>query len=250
MQSPLHKLPLAMLLLGMVMFSACVQAEEPAPLRVVDLSHVVQGNIPYPPSETITTIERAADGSVRSLTIGLRSGTTAVVVAGSDSAPTVDLLSPQDLVLPAVRIDLRDRLQDAEQATIELADLQQWEQAHGAISPGALVLFVTGWDLRWGDPAAYLNLDSGGNPVPPRLSAEAGEWLFAERAVLGLGFDSMIALPSLEHVSHWLLLENLTNVEQLPARGAQVTIGVLKLQAGSSAPARVLALAPASIDAP
>ncbi|NJM06301.1 hypothetical protein HC891_09045 [Candidatus Gracilibacteria bacterium] len=233
-----------------LVLSACAEAKTPVQMRIVDLSHVVQGHIPYPPAETLTQIERSADGYAQALRIGLRSGTVAAVVAGSESRPTVDLLSPQDLVLPAVRIDLRDRLQDAEHATIELADVQGWERAHGPIPAGTLVLFVTGWDLRWGDPAAYLNADAAGDPAPPSLSPAVGELLFTERGVLGLGFDSMAKLPVLEHRSHWLLLENLTNVEQVPASGAQVIIGALKVQAGLSAPARVLALVPEVGDAP
>jgi kynurenine formamidase len=74
-----------------------------------------------------------------------------------------------------------------------------------------------------------------------------------ERGVLGLGIDTAGidggASQTLE-ANRILLdngrfhLENLTNLERLPARGAWLFIGALPLVGGSGSPARVLAWLP------
>jgi kynurenine formamidase len=41
-----------------------------------------------------------------------------------------------------------------------------------------------------------------------------------------------------------IVLENLTNLDQLPPTGAVMVIGILRLKGGSGSPASVLALVP------
>ncbi|NTV63462.1 MAG: hypothetical protein HGA65_07990, partial [Oscillochloris sp.] len=91
--------------------------------------------------------------------------------------------------------------------------------------------------LRWGDATAYL--DAGG----PGFSATAAATLLDERGASGLGIDAPAGVYTPQS-GFRLLLANLTNLEQLPTTGATVVIGVLKLQAAPSSPARVIALVP------
>jgi kynurenine formamidase len=230
---------------GLLWLVACTQAPAPpaAPFvfqRSVDLSHVIRQDAPHLPAEPLTRLERASDGRLQSLILGARTGTFLEVVPAPDAPLTVDLLSPRDLVLEAVVIDVRDRAQDTPGYTLSTDDILTWEERNGAIPPGALVLLATGWDVRWGDATAYLALDSAANPQTPTFSPAAVELLLSARSVAGLGIDAP-TVPTLAAAA-WLALMNLTNLEQLPPRGTTVVIGALKVQAGDRSPARVVAL--------
>lgn len=240
------KLPLALALLALAAPACGAPPAPQAPsfARTVDLSHVVREDMPRLPGEPPTRLLRAPDGALQQLQLGAATGSLLRVAA----APGADLsdvegLSPRDLVLPAVVIDARDRAQDTPGFALSAADVRAWEQHYGPIPPGSLVLLATGWDLRWGDAQAYLGLTGQGTPRTPGFGADAVELLLNQRDVLALGLDA----PSLSAVpasGFCLLLENLTNLEQLPPTGATVVIGALKLQRAQSSPARVLALIP------
>ncbi len=218
--------------------------EQPRFSRAVDLSHVVREDVPLPDGEPRPRLVRASDGDVARIELGSNTGSLLRVVPGPGAELTsVEHLSPRDLVLPAVVIDARDRAQDAPAFALSAGDVRAWERRYGRIAPGTLVLLATGWDVRWGDPRAYLGADAGSPASVPGFGADAAELLLNQRGVAGLGVDApgRIYVPARGFA---LFLENLTSLEQAPPTGATVVIGVLKLQGASSAPARVLALAP------
>jgi kynurenine formamidase len=239
---PGAKLPLVLALLALAAPACGAQPPPRAPgfARTVDLSHVVREDVPRAPGEPPTRLLRGPDGALRQLQLGAATGSL-LRVAAAPGAELADVegLSPRDLVLPAVVIDARDRAQDAPGFALSAADVRAWERAHGAIPPDTLVLLATGWDVRWGDPAAYLGRNAGA----PGFGADAVDLLLNQRHVLALGIDApaLVAAPA---SGFCLLLENLTSLEQLPPTGATVVIGALKLQRAQSSPARVLALIP------
>lgn len=216
----------------------------PSYSRTIDLSYVIREDVPHLPAEPQTRLERDDGGRVAELRIGTLTGSLLAVTATQNAeVKAVDQLSPRDLVVPAVVIDMRDEAQDRPEYALSVDEILSWEQVHGSIPAGALVLLVTGWDIRWGDAAAYLNLNSTGQPQVPGFDPAAARLLLNERRVAGLGLDApgKVFLPA---DGYRLLLENLTNLEQLPPTGTTVVIGALKLQAAQSSPARVLALVP------
>jgi kynurenine formamidase len=228
--------------------SGCARREEavpaqPAFTRTIDLSQVVREDVPYLPGEPHTRIERSADGAVRQVMIGAHTGTMLQIIAAPGAAPpTIEEISPRDLALPAVVIDVRDRAQDHAGYQLSAGEISDWERHNGSIPSGALVLLVTGWDVRWGDSAAYLDLDSAGRSQAPSFGGEAAA-LLDKRGVLGLGIDA----PGVAYApatGYRLILENLTSLEQLPPTGATVVVGALKIQAAQTSPARVIALVP------
>jgi kynurenine formamidase len=240
---PGAKLPLVLALLAIAAPACGAQPPPQAPgfTRTVDLSHVVREDVPRAPGEPPTRLLRAPDGALRQLQLGAATGSLLRVAAAPDAElADVEGLSPRDLVLPAVVIDARDRAQDAPGFVLSADDVRAWEQTHGLIPPGSLVLLATGWDVRWGDPAAYLALDADG---APRFGKDAVDLLLNQRMALALGIDAP-ALAAAPASGFRLLLENLTSLEQLPPTGATVVIGALKLQRSQSSPARVLALIP------
>jgi kynurenine formamidase len=226
--------------------------------RVVDLSHTITQNMPHAPDAPPTLIQhssgQAGSGMVAQVQLGVRSGTALSLPAASaaqaeqsDAPPvSIDQLSPRQLIAPAVVLDVRAAVQDYPGYTLHVEEIEAWEAQHGTIPADALVLLATGWDMRWGNVDAYLQLDAQDQMQVPAISPAALDLLLHERGVRGVGIDTPALLrePAPAAADTWLLLTNLTNVEQLPARGATLSIGVLKLQGSHASPVRVLALVP------
>ena len=86
---------------------------------------------------------------------------------------------------------------------------------------------------------------------------ESAEILLTGRGVAGLGIDTAGAEPGsdtsfsvsrLALESRLIVLENLRNLDLLPATGTLVVIGLLRLEGGSGCPASVTALVPYSVN--
>lgn len=222
--------------------------------RIVDLSHVITQDMPHLPGEPLTHIVRPSGHAIaQGLHISVASGTHVSTPARLNGRLSVDRLSPRDLIMPAVVLDVRDSAQDNAEYQLSVREIRTWERRHGRIPAGSIVLLATGWDMRWGSPTEYLNLNEDQVPVVPGFGSEAAAWLLHERNVGGLGIDTPAidgyhltsTSPSKQALAaQRLLLKNLTNLEQLSPTGTTVIIGALKIQAGAGSPARVLALVP------
>ena len=110
---------------------------------------------------------------------------------------TADQLDADDLLLPAVKVDVRRQAAADADYGVSVADLRAWERRHGRMPAGAAVVLWTGWEAKWGTDA-YANLDADGVIHQPGFLLEAAEWL-VERGVLGergaLGSDTFGARP-------------------------------------------------------
>jgi kynurenine formamidase len=227
--------------------------------RLIDLSWPVSPGIPQWPgdpaveTEVTATIER--DGYyLRRFAMGEHSGThlTAPSSFYNDGAGPEDY-RPGQLVVPAVVFDVRDRCEHDPDFGLTRDDLQAWEAKHGRLPEASLALLNTGWPARWRQPAEYLGLDDQGRLHFPGFSLEAVQFLMEERSAAGLGTDTAGVEPGADEtfsVSKLVLakprivLENLTNLGQLPATGSLLVIGLLRLAGGSGAPASVTAFVP------
>lgn len=179
-----------------------------------------------------------------------------------EGALCMDDLSPSDLILPAVVIDVREQVADDPDHVVRVSDLQAWEDEFGEMPSGAAVLLLTGCDAFWargdvdGEPN-YYNCGSGRPGVhQPGFSRNAVRWLI-ETGVLGetgaLGTDTFGPDPSSDaaFVPSWLTLrrhrvtiENLTNLDRLPPTGAWIVLGSPRNVNGSGAPGTVFGLVP------
>ena len=61
-----------------------------------------------------------------------------------------DQLDPGDFVLPAVVVDIRDKVKDNVDYQVTVKDLKDWEAANGPMPKDAAVLLWTGCDAFWG----------------------------------------------------------------------------------------------------
>ena len=161
-------------------------------------------------------------------------------------------IPPERLVAPCAVIDVRDRCRDDPAFTLEAPHVEEAERRDGPIDPGSAVLLWTGWEDYRGDPGRYLGGATEAELAFPGFGSSAAEALL-ERGVVGLGIDTLGIDPGHAHdfpVHHLTLgaglwhLEGLVNLGALPARGATLVVGALRLVEGSGTPARVLALLP------
>lgn len=168
----------------------------------------------------------------------------------SPGGALVDELDPQTLLAPLVVIDIKRRAAADPNATVQPEDLVAYERRHGRIPRGALVCMNSGWDGKVDDGDAF----RGGAGFPdlnfPGFSADAADWLIAKRDVVGIGVDTMSLDPgnSADFAVHVGFLgsgrygiENLANLDHIPAKGALGFVGPIPWEEGSGGPCRVLA---------
>jgi kynurenine formamidase len=169
---------------------------------------------------------------------------------------TVDQIPLHRLIGPAVVVDVAASCARDRDYQLRVDDLRAWEDAHGRIPEGAILLVRTGWGKFWPDKARYLGSDAPGDTAHlhfPGVSREAAEWLVAHRRVAGVGIDtaSLDHGPSRDFLAHRVLngagiygLENVAQLERLPEVGATLVALPMKIKGGSGAPTRIVAFLP------
>lgn len=164
----------------------------------------------------------------------------------------IDELPLSELIVPAVVIDVQDKVASNPAYELTAEDVLGWESEHGEVPAGALVILNTGWHKRFDEPERYVNMDDDEVMQFPGYGPDSAE-LLVERDVAGIGIDTLSIDhgPSKSFAAHVVMLEagkyqieNLANLDALPATGATVMVGVLPVQGGSQAQARVVALMP------
>ncbi|RLA29243.1 MAG: cyclase family protein [Gammaproteobacteria bacterium] len=173
--------------------------------------------------------------------------------AGGASTEQIPL---ENLIAPAIVIDVSEQAAADRNYRLSVADVRRFEAQHGEIAQGTIVLLRTGWSQYWPDANGYLGDDKPGdasNLEFPGFGAEAVRLLAEDRRVAVLGVDSASIDygPSQDFIAHRIAaaagvvnLENLTNLDQLPATGATILALPMKIGGGSGGPARVVALVP------
>ncbi|HEU4324706.1 MAG TPA: cyclase family protein [Roseiflexaceae bacterium] len=163
----------------------------------------------------------------------------------------IDQIPLEQLIVPAVVIDISERVAQDHDALVTVDDLRAWEQRHGRIPNNAAVLMLSGWEARIGSGETFRNADSGGVMHFPGFGKDASDFLLAERTVAGLGVDTL----SLDHgaspdfavhysflpTNRWGL-ECLANLGSIPPSGATLIIGAPKFERGSGGHTRVIAV--------
>lgn len=159
-------------------------------------------------------------------------------------------LTPEELLVPAVVIDIARRAATDPDTVVTVADLRDHERRHGRIDAGTAVLMYSGWGAKVADPVAYRGTDAAGGLHFPGFSGDACEWLIRRRRIAALGVDTLSIDPgdSATFETHKILngaerygVENLANLDRLPRVGARVFVGLIPFKQGSGGPAKVLA---------
>lgn len=227
--------------------------------HVIHLSHVITQQIPQwpgdPPVEFESVAQIETDGYYLRRFAGGEHSATHINAPKSfySDGIGIDQYAAESLIVPAVVIDIRDKTAMNADYALQVADVEAWEQQYQQIPAGSVVLLYTGWQEKWQNPAAFLNSDPQGNLHFPGFSQEATKFLLQERQINGLGIDthgvdasqdSSFATNRLVLQQPRIVLENLTNLDQLTPLGTTLVIGILRLQHGSGSLAAVIALVP------
>lgn len=172
----------------------------------------------------------------------------------SESGKTADQLDLAQLIGPAVVIDVQKQVADNPDYALSADDVAAFEQAHGKIAAGSIVLLQTGYSKHWPNRKAYFGDDTPNDASKlhfPSYGADAAKVLVEERQVAVLGVDtaSIDIGQSKDFQVHRIAaaknvpgLENLNGLDRLPARGATVIALPMKIEGGSGGPVRVIAL--------
>ncbi len=234
--------------------------------RLVDLSHSYGENTLYwPTSPTAFEKQQLAYGiseggwfySAYSVCTPEHGGTHIdAPMHFSASGISTEKIPLESLIAQAVVIDVSNRAAADRNYRLTAEDVAAFEKEHGEISAGTIVLMRADWSEHWPDAMAYLGDDTPGDASQlqfPGFGAEATKILTEERKVAMLGVDTASVDYGKSHdfIVHRIgaaqgvaNLENLTNLDQLPATGATIIALPMKIEGGSGGPARVVALVP------
>lgn len=252
-------------LFAIVALTACGQNELAKLLeknsKIIDLSHAMESDIPHWPAEgyaglridTLATLER---NGVLSLALHFPEHYGTHVDAPNHFAAgqiPVDEIDPQNFFAPMVMIKLSATAAKNPDGQLEKDDVVRWENSHGAIPEGAIVFLNTGWAARWNNPAAYRNQDQDGVMHFPAFGESAARFLIQQRRVKAIGIDNLsidrgvstdFAVHKIVNGAGVYALENVANLDKVPALGAFVIVAPIKIKGGSGGAARLFAILP------
>lgn len=214
---------------------------EKAPLRVIDLTHLMKNHMPvFPGSEppeinVIASVESSGYNEKR-LMLSTHTGThidcPLHLLSGGFSTSTA----------PADRFVGRGTVIDC-RSLPEPVITESWLRLHEAqIRCAEFVILLTGWSRFWGSEAYYYDF-----PVPD----VAGAQYLAGFALKGVGIDaiSFDSIDSIELPAHnallskgLVLVENLNGLEALPHDGFIFCCLPMKIENGDGSPVRAVAL--------
>lgn len=167
----------------------------------------------------------------------------------SADGASVDEIPVENLIAPLCVIDIAAKAEKDPDAQVTPADIKAWISTHGDIPAHACVAMHSGWGSKV-DTDDYRGFD-GEKQHYPGFHVEAVTMLIEQNGATSLAVDTL----SLDHgisadfATHYAWLptgrfgiENLANLEKVPASGATLVIGAPKHKGGSGGPARIFAM--------
>ncbi len=179
--------------------------------------------------------------------------------AGPLGEETGEKVPLEDLMGPAAIIDVRFLAEDGKPGKspfITADHIKAWEDEHGEVQAGDVVLLWTGWDRYYIEGPEGLKYTHGSlvtGELPGWPAPDPGAALHLhERGVKTIGIDAPRvgaahegAPVHQEGLSRGLrYVELLTGLENLPTRGAYFVFLPLKIEDSSAGPGRAIALVP------
>lgn len=168
---------------------------------------------------------------------------------------TVDQLALQRLIGPGACVDVTQKCAADRDYQVTVEDFEKWEADHKESLEDRIVLIRTGFSRYWPDRGRYLGTAEQGKAAVaklhfPGLDPVAADWLVKRRKIRMVGIDT----ASIDHgqtqsyPTHQRLfrdgvpaLENVAELDKLPADKFSITALPMKIKGGSGAPCRIVA---------
>lgn len=226
------------------------------PQRVVDVTHTLTHDFPtyfgeqqFFDEDVFTYAEHSFN--LKSIRVNEHTGTHIdAPLHFTDGGTSIDEVPVEALVCPLAIVDIREKAAADPDAQVTPDDLTSWIATHGPIPSGACVAQNAGWHQRMGTPQ-FRNADDDGKMHFPGFHVDAVDMLLEETEAGGVGVDTLSIDYGLsaDFATHyrWLpsnrwAVENMANLDALPATGATLIVGAPKHQGGTGGPARLIAL--------
>lgn len=175
----------------------------------------------------------------------------------AEGGRTIDQVPLEEWIGPAVKIDVTKKCAENRDYLLGQEDISEWETQYGQIPDKAWVIMYTGIDTQYyPDKKKVLGTDKSGEEALPELSfpgfsVESIEYLTTQRNITGIAIDT----PSIDYgksqnfmvhqklfAADKLALENIANLDKLPATGAVLYVMPMLIKDGTGSPARVFAI--------
>ena len=171
---------------------------------------------------------------------------------------TVDQIPVDQFIGQGVVIRVADKARANRNYQFGVGDIKAWEKQHGKIPDNSILLVDTGSAQFWPDLAKYMGTSERGEAAVaklkfPGIHPDAAKFLTTQRKIKAIGLDT----PSIDFggsklfKSHQILfeknipgLENIANLDLLPAKGFTVIGLPMKIKGGSGGPLRIVAFIP------
>src|SRR3989337_2461105 len=206
-------------------------------VHLVDLSHSYSSETIYWPTEEGFKLEKEFDGmtekgyyySANKFFSPEHGGTHMdAPIHFAKNGKTVDQIPLDQLIGQAIVIDVfKDTLKNPDYQ-VSIQDFANWESSYGKIPEGAIVL----------------------------LHTDAAKWLVENRKINAIGLDTQsidygksefFETPRILCTKNIPFFENVANLDQLPSTGAYVIALPMKIEGGSGAPLRIIAIIPTKV---
>lgn len=155
---------------------------------------------------------------------------------------TIEQLGVEELIAPCVVINTL--IDVTAETIIDMKHIDIFERTHRAAYKGSIVLFKTGWSKHWSNTDTYRN-----GLTFPTISGDVARHIISCGA-LAIGIDTLGPdLPGDRFTVHEIvlgadryLIENVTNLDQLPPIGATIMVMPIPVAGATESPTRVIAL--------
>ena len=164
----------------------------------------------------------------------------------AESGTTMDQIPLKQMILRLVVFDATPLLGKDPNHAFSIADIKAWERKHGQVPKGAFAALRTDMSKDFErDPERFKR-----QPFPA-WSVEAIKFLYEQRGVTATGHESLDTDTTDKMESETYLLQKghyqievMTNLDQVPAKGALIVATWPKVRNGLGFPARAFAILP------
>lgn len=164
----------------------------------------------------------------------------------AENGITMDQIPLKQMILPLIVLDDTPYLAKDPNHAFSVADLEDWEKAHGRVPQGSFVALRTDMAKDWDkDPERFKR-----QPFPA-WAFETIKFLYEQRGVAATGHESMDTDTTDKMESETYILQHghyqievMANLDQVPPTGAVIVVTWPKVKQGLGFPARAFAILP------